>query len=253
MGPLRFDRKELLQKFRSARLINYAYELVRSRKELGVEFRQFGPIVNNYGEWSRSVKSGLTPVELGVPWIVYSSLDFLRGFLRPDDIVFEYGAGGSTIFFARLGLRGVSIEHDTAWAKLVEMELARSSPNVDWEVRIIPPNSATLDVQRKFRSNNPVYRGQSFVDYVTAIESFPTAHFSVVAVDGRARSACIEIAANHVTPGGILLVDNSDRQAYWPEIDRLKNHGWQSREFNGPVPTGAGFSRTTILHRPPNQ
>ncbi|WP_396932398.1 hypothetical protein [Mycolicibacterium sp.] len=250
VGLLRLDRKELLQRSRFARLSSFTYELVRSCRGLGVGLWEFGPIINNYGEWAQSIKTGLTPIELGVPWIVYSSRDFLRDFLRPDDIVFEYGAGGSTIFFAGLGLHGISIEHDASWAKVVESELARSCPNAIWEVKVIPPNSTKADAQRKFRSNNPAYRDHSFVDYVRAIESFPKGHFSVVAIDGRARNACIEIAADYVAPGGILLVDNSDRQAYWPEINKLKAHGWQSRNFNGPLPAVAAFSRTTILRRP---
>jgi hypothetical protein len=232
------------------RALNYTYELVRCRKVLRLPVRDVGPILSRYRDWSGSVKSGLSPIELGLPWMVYQSLDFLKDFCRPGDRVFEYSSGGSTIFFAGLGLRGVSIEHDADWAKRVESELERSLPDADWQILVVPPNPASSDVERRFRSSSDFYRDFSFVDYVTALAAYPKNHFALIAVDGRARNACIEMACNHVAPGGVLLIDNSDRQEYWAQIDRLKENGWQSREFTGPLPASAAFCRTTILRRP---
>ncbi len=249
-GPLRIDRQALLPKYRSVRVLNYVYELVLCRRRLDVPFGELLPIIGRYGQWSKSIRPQLTPVELGLPWMVYDSVIFLEAYLRPGDLVFEYGSGGSTVFFTRLGARGVSIEHDAVWADRVRSEIERSSPGADWEIRTISPNTASADPLAHYRSSNPRYLNSSFVDYVSALSAFPANHFALVAVDGRARNACIVEAAQHVALDGYMLVDNSDRLEYREAIDRLEANGWVSKEFNGPLPAGARFSRTTLLRRP---
>ena len=251
LDRVRFDRAELIRKSRALRLANYAFELARCHKRLGVPYGRYGKLIQRYGEWSESVKSGRNPIELGIPWMVYDSLDHLKNCLRVGDLVFEYGSGGSTIFFARLGTRGVSIEHHEGWAKFVNSELASSVPDADWDVRFIPPNPASSDPDKRFLSSSPSYNDASFVDYVKSIESFPTDHFALVAVDGRARNSCARSASAHVAIGGLLLIDNTDREEYRAEIDHLVNQGWEAIEFNGPLPSTPAFGRTTVLRRPP--
>src|SRR5208283_402812 len=51
-----------------------------------------------------------TPLELGVPWFSQSAIDFLESYVKPSMRVFEYGSGGSTIFFARRAKSVDSIE-----------------------------------------------------------------------------------------------------------------------------------------------
>lgn len=52
------------------------------------------------GRWVTSRLAGRTPLSEHVPWINYPAMDFLAGLLGRDDIVFEWGMGGSTIWFA---------------------------------------------------------------------------------------------------------------------------------------------------------
>ena len=40
-----------------------------------------------------------SPLEIQLPWISYGAIDFLDGYLKPDMTVYEYGSGGSTLFF----------------------------------------------------------------------------------------------------------------------------------------------------------
>jgi hypothetical protein len=40
-----------------------------------------------------------SPLEIELPWISYAAIDFLDGYLKPDMTVYEYGSGGSTLFF----------------------------------------------------------------------------------------------------------------------------------------------------------
>ena len=42
-----------------------------------------------------------SPLELGVPWFAQTAIEFLEHHVTRKMHVFEYGAGGSTLFFAR--------------------------------------------------------------------------------------------------------------------------------------------------------
>lgn len=232
------------------RALNFLFEIARLRTHSAIPTSEVASLLHHYPEWSESLTSGLTPIEMGTPWMVYGSRDFLRDYLRPGDRVFEYSTGGSTVFLAGLGLRGFSVEHDAAWANLVRQAITRFSQEADWEIRVVPPNPTSADPEKRFRSQSPRYREASFVDYVQALSEFPRDYFTLIIVDGRARVACIDMASNYVTPGGYILVDNSDRDEYRGAVDRLQQCGWQTKEFHGPVPTGAAFSCTTLLRRP---
>src|SRR5947207_2879388 len=41
------------------------------------------------------------PVELELPWFSYAAIDFLKSYLGNEMQVFEFGSGGSTLFFAQ--------------------------------------------------------------------------------------------------------------------------------------------------------
>jgi hypothetical protein len=42
---------------------------------------------------------GRSPVDLELPWFSYSAIDALEKRLRPEHRVFEFGSGGSSVFF----------------------------------------------------------------------------------------------------------------------------------------------------------
>ena len=65
------------------------------------------------------------PIDVGLPWINLNAICFLEKFLRADMIVFEYGSGGSTIFFAKRCRHIVSIEDNREWVLTVCNKLHR--------------------------------------------------------------------------------------------------------------------------------
>jgi len=46
--------------------------------------------------------------------------------------------------------------------------------------------------------------------YVEKLTEFPPGYFDVIVVDGLERLSCYRLAVQHLRPGGILVVDNSD-------------------------------------------
>ena len=69
-----------------------------------------------FGVWRRSLGGEANPVADERPWITFPAIEFLERTLTRDMRVFEYGAGGSTLFFATRVKEVVSIEHEGAWA-----------------------------------------------------------------------------------------------------------------------------------------
>src|SRR5439155_4007624 len=112
--------------------------------------------------WSKK-----TPLDLELPWFSYAAIDFLRSFLRPQMSVFEYGSGGSTVFFARNVRTVFSTEDNIIWLQKVEQHLNKAAlTNVVLQHRL-------------FAFKNPV----NFEDSAY-LHSISAQKFDVVVVDG---------------------------------------------------------------------
>jgi len=195
--------------------------------------------------WALSL--GSSALQRRTPWLVYSARDRIRPFLRHGTRVFEYGSGGSTLWFADLGCEVVSIEHDGPWRQRV---LDRLGPDQRGRVSLllVPPRQADLLPPAPFVSTEPSFRGMSFQDYVSAIEKYPAGHFDVVLIDGRARPDCLWPSWERTRPGGLLVLDDSDRERYRAAMDRLPA---EIREDHaGPAACSRKFGQTTLWVKP---
>jgi|SRR5580700_6539557 hypothetical protein len=81
---------------------NYSLQLLSSLRSLG---------------WQRSVRHDASLAPEGQPqvWYTYSAIQWLTDRLKPDDRVFEFGCGHSTLWFSARVRQVVSIEHNQAW------------------------------------------------------------------------------------------------------------------------------------------
>jgi hypothetical protein len=187
------------------------------------------------------------------PWITFAAIDFLRGSLRTGLTIFEYGSGGSTLFWLRFRPTAlVSVEHDPAWHAQLTRRLDSAWPA---DYRLVPPeipSSPLLSTDPAdpdlYTSADAIWSHHTFQRYVTQIDSFPAEHFDVVLVDGRARAACLRHGAPKVKVGGWLILDNSDRSYYLERTaPDLKN--FEPRVFVGAIPQSPILSETTIFVR----
>ena len=69
-----------------------------------------------------------------LPWVSYPAIHLLNERLRPDQTVFEYGAGYSTLYFAARCGAVTAVEHDREWFD----EVARMAPE---NVRLLHRNA----------------------------------------------------------------------------------------------------------------
>ncbi len=186
------------------------------------------------------------------PWITFSCLKFLDTLDLQGKKVFEYGSGGSTLYWLKKGASCVSIEHDKKWYDKMKSS-CNAVAHIDY--RLVEPQKIA-DKEMPFdpanpdqcRSNGSKYKDYSFSQYVHQIDEFPDEYFDLVMIDGRARSSCIKRSFNKVCRGGFIIVDNAERNYYLKEtIHYLKNFSRQ--EFPGLVPITAYVSKTDLFTR----
>ena len=79
--------------------------------------------IKQFRRWHRDNKSNENTLSLGLPWLTYDAINFLEKICNSDKRVFEWGSGGSTLFFAARCKDVTSIEHDTFWIKSLREKL----------------------------------------------------------------------------------------------------------------------------------
>lgn len=164
------------------------------------------------GLWARSLFSIFDLddlLALDVPWWTFTAADKVEIFLdsRPNARVFEWGSGASTVWLARRAGSVYSVEHDPAWADIVRPALSS-----DVTLQFVPAVSAT-GKSTEILSAKSGFEDLDFSAYVNAIDDV-SGEFDLIIIDGRARNQCFARALERLTPGGMLLFDNVDRQRY---------------------------------------
>jgi hypothetical protein len=198
-------------------------------------FIGFMDCVREYLAWESSLQPGRSALGDRKPWIVFSSLRFLNSIIKPNDLVFEYGMGGSTLFFLDKNCRVVSIDHDSRWFQIVKKEI---SPEAKWKGFIVPPTRLNQNEHddQKYRSEFPGYEKYCFKDYILTLSSYPDGYFDIIMVDGRCRHIALKVAKTKLSQNGILILDNAERACYKTAINELLATGWTERRFAGPGP-----------------
>ena len=95
-------------------------------------------IIGYVSRWRASLDPGRNALADHMPWISFAAVDFLENVLNGNMVVFEYGAGGSTLFFAKRVKRVVSVEHDPGWYREVVREIEKQHIG-NCEVQLLEP------------------------------------------------------------------------------------------------------------------
>jgi hypothetical protein len=82
-------------------------------------------------------------------------------------------------------------------------------------------------------------------DYAGKISQFQ--QFDIIVIDGytHTRTTCCEKSLKHLKPGGVIILDNSDRCLKSAAI--LRNAGLIQSDFTGFAPLGAHAQTTTVF------
>lgn len=155
-----------------------------------------------------------------VPWYTIPTVDYLRQLDVSDRRIFEYGAGYSTLWWQQRAKAIVAVENDRPW-------FDRMGPQFD--------RSKVTHVLRE--------DADSYVAEIAAHEPF-----DVIAVDGYWRDRCAEAAIEHLAPGGMVILDNSE---WVPDVAaRLRDAGLIEVDFCGFGPLlDVAWTTSVFFHR----
>jgi hypothetical protein len=176
----------------------------------------------SYGHlYSVSKKRSIDAWGEPLPWYTYPAIEYIRQLDFSDKSVFEYGSGNSTIFWSRIAARVVSVEDDEVWYEAIAREVGAVS------TVILEPD---LDA------------------FVSTIGRFQT-RFDVIVVDGPARGLtrlkCCKAAREHLSEGGVIILDNSD---WLPKSTAfLRQTGLLQVDMTGFAPLNANTGTTSFF------
>lgn len=131
---------------------------------------------------------------LGEPWYTRRAIDLLDDLLKPDMYGFEWGGGASTYWLGQRLKHLFTVEHHPVWVERVQQALDLSD------------FSSKVDVIHKKLGEG----------YAEEINQFQNVQFDAIFIDGRERVACIQNAVPKLKEGGLLVIDNTERDHYGP-------------------------------------
>jgi len=177
--------------------------------------------------WMRSAATDSVVDACGapVPWATLPFIDFLTPRLQPHWHVFEFGAGASTLYYARYVRSVIAVEHDEEFAR-------RLCPRLPAHVRLL-------------------VRARGSPDYANAMAALDVAP-EMASVDGRDRVRCVQAAIPFLALGGVLVLDDSERIEYKPAVADLLTAGFRQLEFWGVAPGRVERKCTSIFYRRDN-
>ena len=166
--------------------------------------------------WNNSIKDQ-------IPWITFEAKKWLEKYLKPDMIVFEYGSGGSTLFFQKHVKKIISIEHNRIWYQKM-LKVLRKKDIFFNSYFLIEPEKLIKRNQKKkdnYQSTLKAYSNMIFKKYVNSIDKYPQKYFDVIFIDGRARNSCVKKSMTKIRQDGIIILDDSERERYQESLSLL--------------------------------
>lgn len=175
--------------------------------------------------------NGKTPLDLELPWFSYAAIDFLNQYLKPDMRVCEYGAGGSTLFFAQRVNSVIAIEDNQHWFELVTHRLEEKS---------------IQNVQLRFCAFD--FKNPAGFEHSAYLHAIPDERFDVIVIDGSeewtpVRPICFEKAEHRIKRGGIIVVDDSWRYPVLHEKHQAQGY----KVFQSVGPCRPGVTSTDVF------
>ena len=176
--------------------------------------------------WFRSLKSGKSVDSAGepIPWFTYGAIELLRKRLPNDIVVFEYGCGLGTKWWARNSLHVDVVEHNKEWYEIISND--------------VPKN--VIIKKKKLHG-----------EYENAVAETGK-NYDVIVIDGKNRIECAKIAINYLSDRGIIIYDDTDRSKSKGIGQFLGNEGFKHLPFVGFSPIEFMKCETSIFYKEDN-
>jgi len=167
----------------------------------------------------------------------WKAIDFLQDYLKPNLRVFEWGGGGSTLFFSKRGCHVTTVESNENWLNVITANNQKeSSGSGSLEIRFI---AAETQAPQKIK------------EYIESVRE--GAPWDIVLLDGLERAYlsrldCLKEIPGTVRSGGLVIVDDSYRAMYREIPNILK--GWKREVVRGLGSARLGVTQTDIYSAP---
>lgn len=138
------------------------------------------------------------------PHLVETATGHIAEYLTKESNVLEAGAGASTIWFSTKAAAVVSFEKDRAWHNEVKAEI--EAQNIKNVTLIFAP---TFD---RFKILN-------------------LRRFDIILIDGRDRVRWVRETITKLKPGGLFILDDSQRPRYKEATNLLDSTGMHRTDF----------------------
>ncbi len=178
--------------------------------------------------WMQSLQEA-KPIDkngIPIPWMNFPVIKLLKKRLKDDFILFEFGSGYSTYFYANKVRSVTSVEYDEKWFKLVKANM--------------PANVELIFKEKDINGH-----------YCRVVGSMGK-QFDVVVVDGWDRVNCVKQAIPALSSRGVILLDDSLRNRYQEGIEFAQEKGFRRLDLEGLKPPDNGIYSTAILYRDGN-
>ena len=153
-----------------------------------------------------------------LPWLTRAANDILTSYLKPSDIMIEFGSGRSTMWFSTYVKHVTSVEDNQSWYDKVDLKIKTSGKtNITYHF-------APRDV--------PDHEGGDS-SYVKILEQIESESVDLVLDDGVYRDFVALNALRTIRPGGVLIIDNVNW--YLPSDSRSPCSRTVAEGPNGPV------------------
>jgi hypothetical protein len=182
----------------------------------------------NQQGWLKSFQSGQPTDRLGnpIPWMTYPFLEFLEPRIQKPMVIFEYGSGNSTLWWAKHVAWVISCEHDLQWYSTLKPKL---------------PNNVELH-------HIHLVRGETYCQKIAEYDN----KFDMIVIDGRDRVNCAINSMQALKEEGVIIWDNSDRDIYQAGYQFLAEQNFKRLDFRGMGPINPEAWCTSVFYRTKN-
>lgn len=180
---------------------------------------------HHIAHWLRTRFRHGSAFELGLPWLSWPAVDFLKLHLHPGMRVLEFGGGGSTEFFLSRGCDVVTVERSLEWVDKISKRVDRIGAAPRWRLAYVPESAASSD-------------------YFGSLRMGP---WNVILIDAANRLECLVAARDYLTQDGMILFDNADLDCYSTAPSLME--GLSRLEFAGLGVGRKDATKTDVYYR----
>jgi len=182
-------------------------------------------------------------LDTNVPAMTDTCISFLEKHVNKSHVVFEWGSGASTFWFADRCNTIWSVEYFKDFFEILQK---RAQDKININLILKEPDEIK---HFNYIAKHSSASGKSFKDFVHSIDKFKDNYFDIIVIDGRVRNRCLDLAIPKLKSGGMVVYDDTNRDHYFDYIIPLVEKHFESiMQFPG-VTIDNKRSTTSILYK----